>query len=417
MASLLRPIIAVLLAASIVLAGNALEGVLLPIRAAIEGFTRFQIGLIGSAYYAGLMIGSLLCPLAIARVGHIRAFAVFTAIATISPLVEAIWPQPEVWWIMRGLTGVCFAGILTVFESWLNGVSTNDTRGRVLSIYTIVNLSAVMIGQQLVNLGAPESFQLFSLAAVMFSIAAVPIALTVAPAPALPRRPSLRLAWLYRISPAAMFGTAAAGLANGAFYTLGPIYARESGLPVSLIAIFMTCAIFGGALAQWPVGRLSDRFDRRKVMCAIAAAAALAGVSLHFASGGATELKLMLIFVFGACSLPVYWISLAHANDYAERQDSVDVSSNLLLIFSVAAIGGPLVASLLMERAGAGGLFLWTAAIHVIFACLVAWRTLQRSPVPPQDRDAYVAMPKTSSAAVFGLDPRSEPSPPASRDP
>lgn len=410
MADIIRPIAALLLSASIVLAGNALEGVLLPLRASEEGFTQLQIGLIGSAYYLGLMIGCLLCPWAIARVGHIRAFAVFTAVATISPLAEAIWTVPHIWWMIRALTGICFAGILMVFESWLNGMASNETRGRVLSTYTFINLSSVMLGQQLINLGDPKSFELFSLAAIMFSVAAVPVALTLAPTPVAPRRPSVRLLWLTRLSPAAVIGSASAGLANGAFYSLGPVYAQSIGLPVSMIAFFMSFAILGGALAQWPVGKLSDRIDRRYVLAGVMIGAAAVAIAIYLMGGAEPDTKLLLAFLFGACALPAYWISLAHANDYAEREDSVDVSSNLLLIFSVAAIGGPVVASLVMDSAGPSALFLWTAGIHILAAVAVILRTYLRAAVPAEDRDAYVALPKTSSPAVYELDPRGAPS-------
>ncbi len=411
MLAIIRPIAMLLLSAAIVLAGNALEGVLLPLRADIEGFTRLEIGLIGSAYYTGLMIGCLGCPWVIARVGHIRAFAVFTAVATMSPLIEAIWTVPPVWWTIRGMTGVCFAGILMVFESWINGRASNETRGRVLATYTITNFSVIIIGQQLINLGDPARFELFSLAAIMFSVASVPVALTLAPTPSFPKRPRLRLLWLYKLSPAALIGCAAAGLANGAFYSLGPVYARISGLPVSLIAFFMTFAVLGGALAQWPVGRLSDRIDRRKVLAGLTGGAAITGTSLFLASGGAPVLQLALGFTFGILALPVYWVCLAHANDYAEVEDTVDVSSNLLLVFSIAAIGGPVFASLLMERAGAGGLFVWTSFVHICATVFIALRMLVRAALPPEERDTYVAMPKTSSPAVYELDPRGTPHP------
>lgn len=406
MVAIIRPIAMLLTSAAIVLAGNALEGVLLPLRADIEGFTRLEIGLIGSAYYAGLMIGCLGCPWVIARVGHIRAFAAFTSVATMSPLIEAIWTAPPVWWLIRGLTGVCFAGILMVFESWINGRASNETRGQVLATYTIINFTVIIFGQQLINVGDPASFELFSLAAIMFSLAAAPVALTLAPAPSFPKRPKLRLLWLYRLSPAALAGCAAAGLANGAFYSLGPVYARISGLPVSLIAFFMTFAVLGGALTQWPIGRLSDRIDRRRVISGLTGGAAIVGMCLFLASGAAAWLQLALAFLFGIAALPVYWISLAHANDYAEAEDTVDVSSNLLLVFSIAAIGGPVFASLLMERAGAGGLFVWTSFVHVCALLFVLLRMRTRAPMPPEERDAYVAMPKTSSPAVYELDPR-----------
>ncbi len=415
---MLQSISLLLLSAAIVLAGNALEGVLLPLRADLEGFTRLQIGLITSSYYTGLMVGCLVCPWAIARVGHIRAFAVFTSVATIGPLVEPIWTAPAVWWCVRGLTGLCFAGILTVFESWLNGMATNETRGRILSIYTIINFSVIVIGQQFINLGDPKNFELFSLSALMFSVASVPLALTAGPTPSIPRRPRLRLFWLIGVSPAAVAGCACAGLANGAFYALAPLYAKGAGLPLSLTALFVTCAIIGGAMAQWPLGRLSDRFDRRLVMMVLTAIASISGMGL-FILGAPIDLgaligfalpkveipalPFVLVLLFGACALPIYWITLAHANDHVGSGQSVDISSNLLFVFALMAVAGPVCASFAMNKFGIGGLFLWTAGIHVMAAALISLSVLIRRPA---QRGHYVSMPKEFTPAVYELDPR-----------
>ncbi len=406
MAGLLRPVTALFISAAIVLCGNGLETVLLPLRADIQGFTRLEIGLIGSAYWLGITIGCVICPRIIGRVGHPRAFTVFTAIATISPLLEAMWQEPAFWWLMRGLTGVCFAGILTVLESWINSAAPNGQRGRLLSTYTILNFSVIMTGQQLLGLANPAGFYLFSVSAMLFSLAAVPLALTLTPSPSPPRRPHPRPAWLWKISPAAVIGCAGAGLANGAFWALGPIYAKASGLPSSLIPVFMTCVVLGGALAQWPIGKWSDHTDRRRVLIFITLGASAVGGLLFFFSGGSWQVKLALGLAFGACALPVYWISVAHANDYATTLESVDVSTNLLLIFASAGIAGPILGSIASASFGPGGIFLYTAVIHASLAGFIYWRTRVRDAMPPSERDPYVPIPEKSSPSVFELDPR-----------
>ncbi len=417
MVATIRPMVALFLSAAIVLCGNGLETVLLPLRAEIEGFTRLEIGLIGSAYWLGITVGCILCPRIIARVGPPRAFTVFTAVATVSPLLEAIWQYPAFWWFLRALTGVCFAGILTVLESWLNSTATNDTRGRVLSAYTITNFGVIIIGQQLINLASPAGFELFTVSAILFSLAAVPLALTLSQPPTAPRQVKPRPLWLYRISPAAVIGCVGAGLANGAFWALGPVYATASGLPVSLVAFFMTFTVLGGALAQWPVGKWSDTQDRRRVLMAITLGAGAIGLLLFLLSGAPPTVKLLLGFAFGACALPVYWISVAHANDYVTASESVEVSSNLLLIFAASAIAGPVLGSAFSSGLGVGGLFLYTALIHMLVAGLVYLRMRARAPVPAEQKDAYVAVPTKSSVQVFELDPRSTPTGDAAAEP
>jgi len=406
MVGLLRPLTALFVSAGIALCGNGLETILLPFRADLEGFTGLEIGLIGSAYWLGVTIGCFACPGVVARVGHARAFTVFTAIATLSPLLEAIWQAPLFWWTMRGLAGVCFSGILMVLESWINSAAPNAQRGRVLGAYTITNFGGIVAGQQLLGLASPAGFQLFSISAMLFSLAAVPLSLTLTPTPSVPRRPMPRPLWLWKLSPAAVIGCIGGGLANGAFWALGPIYAKTSGLPASLVAAFMTCATLGGALAQWPVGKWSDLSDRRSVLATISLSASFLAVLLFFAAGQQGLGKLVLAFLFGASALPVYWVSIAHANDYVEASESVDVSSNLLLIFAVSAIAGPVLGSLTASIAGSGGVFLYTAIVHVLLAGFVVYRTKMRAPIPLPDRDPFVPMPEKSSQSVFELDPR-----------
>jgi MFS family permease len=194
----LRPVNALLLGAAVLQMGNGLTVALLPLRADADHFTQLEIGVLGSAYFAGLMIGCLLGPAVVTRVGHIRSFATFTAIASLTPLLHAIFPSPPIWWLLRALTRTCFAGLFMVIESWLTGVASTQTRGRVLAIYTIINLMVVSLGIQLIQLGDPRSFELFSLIAILFSLAAVPVALQTSTAPEPPRRAKLRIAWLMR---------------------------------------------------------------------------------------------------------------------------------------------------------------------------------------------------------------------------
>lgn len=409
MTSLLRPVTALLLSAAILLLGNGLNGVLLPIRAVGEHFTRLEIGLVGSAYFAGLMLGCLIGPAIIARVGHIRAFVAFTAIATITPLCIAMSSLPWVWWGLRGLNGLCFAGLFMAIESWLNGVSEAQTRGRVFAAYTTINLTVVTIGMQLLNLGSPMSFELFSLTAMLYSLAAVPIALTKTSAPPPPRRAQLHLLWVFNVSPAAMLGSLLSGVANSAFWGLAPLYASSAGLPDHGIALFMTIVVLGGAASQWPIGHLSDRLGRRTVTAFVTAVAAAAGITLYFlGSGEAPPVAIyVLAGLYGAMAFPVYALCVAHANDLVHRKRAVAISSGLLLTFSIGAVFGPLLASLMMAQIGNPALFLHTAIAHVLIAFVMVLRLARRPKQPGDKLENYVAVPGTTPA-MFDLDPRSQ---------
>jgi MFS family permease len=410
MAGLLRPITALLLSTAILLMGNGLNGVLLPIRALGEHFTRLEIGLVGSSYFAGLMLGCFVCPAIVARVGHIRAFAAFTAIVTVTPLGHAIASEPAVWWALRALNGLCFAGLFMTIEGWLNAVSTVESRGRVFAAYTMINLTVVTVGMQLTNLGQPMSFELFSIVATLYSLAAVPIALTRTSAPPPPSRARLRLLWLLGVSPAAMLGSLFAGLGNAAFWALSPLYGKAVGLSDRGIALFMTVVVLSGAASQWPAGLLSDRLGRRPVSAAIALAAATAALALSVTTvkDGNDIVLYGLAAVYGARAFPAYALCVAHANDLVHRKRAVEVSSALLMTFSIGAIMGPLLASLLMAETSNRALFVHAAIAQVLLALIMLLRIKRRPKLPREHVEGYVAIPRTSPA-VFDLDPRAEP--------
>jgi MFS family permease len=407
MTGVLKPCTALLIAAAILLMGNGLLGVLLPLRADVEHFSRLEIGLLGSSHYAGLMAGCLLCPLAIARVGHIRAFIAFTASVAVTPLLHAIWPDPLAWSALRALNGLCFAGLTMGIESWLTGASTIDTRGRVLAAYTLVNLTVITAGMQMAALASPKGFELFSLVAILYSLAAVPVALTTAPAPTPPKKPKLRLGWLLAVSPAAVAGCLLVGMANSAFWTLAPLYARSAGFSLTEVATFMTVAVVGGAVSQWPAGFLSDRIGRRPLVAALVSVAAVAGLGLYHLCTSSPSVIFVFAAVYGACHFPIYMLCVAHANDLVHEKRAVEVSSGLLLTFSIGAVLGPLLASWAMSRLGHGALFLHAAAAHILIAAVMILRVRWRPKLPAERREEFVAVPGTTPA-VFQLDPRSE---------
>ena len=401
----LAPVAALLLSVFILLAGNGLQGTILPIRADIEGFSASAIGGIGAAYYLGFTLGCLAGPHAIRRVGHIRAFAALAAIAAAASMLHALIVSPIPWYVFRCLTGICFAGLYMIIESWLNERSTNENRGRLLSVYQSVNLTAITGGQFLLNAADPAGFELFGIITVLIGLGLVPVALTTATAPQPIQETKLRIGWLYGISPVAVLGCLAVGLANGAFWSMAPVFARLSGLDVSQIAIFMAVAIVGGALLQLPLGRMSDHYDRRYVIIGACLLSAASGLGLAFLGGHSNLVMLGLAFLFGGFALPIYALSIAHANDLVEPGDRIGVSGGLLLVFGLGAIAGPVVAAAVMDVAGHEALFWFTAAIHVVTAGFAYYRTKRRVVPPAEERDNFVLV-NVSSPAVFRIDPR-----------
>jgi MFS family permease len=399
---------ALLLATAVLLMGNGLLGVLVPIRADLQQFSRLEIGALGSGHFFGLMVGCLLAPRIIAQAGHIRAFTAFTATATITPLLHAMWPDPVVWTVLRALNGICFAGLFMGIESWLTEASSHESRGRVLAAYTIVNLTVVTIGMQMIGLAEPTGFELFSLVAILYSLAAVPVALTRTTAPSPPRTARLRLGWLFAISPAAVLSCMFAGLANSAFWTLITLYGAAAHFRIEETATLLGTAVLAGAASQWPAGLVSDKLGRRVTLIAVAIGAAAAGIGLFAFVEMGKPAVFALAAIYGACAFPIYPLAVAHANDLVPRERAVEVSSGLLLTFSAAAVLGPLAAALAISQISAAALFLHTAMAHALIAVVLLVRSTIRPTLPTEDRDAFVALPRTTPA-VFELDPRAEP--------
>lgn len=402
---------ALLLSIGIMTLGYGLLGSLLAVRMAVEEFSTLTAGVVMSCFFLGLMVGSQTVGWVVRRVGHIRTFAALASIFSAATLAHVFYIDPVLWAVLRLIEGYCMAGLLMCAESWLNDRATNETRGSVLSLYMIASYLFGSLGQMLLATGAVEGFLLFALSSVLMSLALVPVALTRAPAPALPEQSLFGLRRLLEISPLGVVGCFVSGLTTGAFYALGPRYGADLGLETIEIAVFMGVTIFGGLLLQWPVGRLSDRIDRRKVISG--AGALLALMTIGLAVTVATPLLPMgpwvlgLVLLLGGMMFVLYPLSLSHANDFISAQDFVPASGGLILFYGMGATIGPVAASLAMEAVGGLGLFGFGAVSGLALSVFSLWRLRQGDAVAAEDKTPFLVTPRTAYV-VYELDPRAE---------
>jgi MFS family permease len=402
----IAPVAALLLSVAILLTGNGLQGTLLPVRAQLEEFSTLDIGILGSAYYLGFAAGCFLSPLLVRRVGHIRAFTAMSAIASAAVLVHAVYTYSWVWWVVRALTGFCFAALYAVIESWLNERATNETRGKVMSAYLIIQLTVITLGQMMITLSDPAQFALFALASILVSVAAVPVAMTSAAAPAPIERVKVRIRHLIGVSPVGFAGSFAHGMAGGAFWSLAPLFGSRNGMGVSGIAVFMSITVVAGAAGQWPIGRLSDRTDRRSVLIFACAGAALAAIGMIFLRFLSVHSMYAYAALWGFFAFPLYAIAVAHANDFAKPTEFVEVSSGLLLVYGAGAVLGPVIASQAIVVVGPDGLFGTTAAVHLVLIVFVLWRKHVREAPPMEEHVTFVEalQATTTASATFDIE-------------
>ena len=375
----LAPVTTLLIGVAILLTGQGMQGTLLPLRASLEQFSTFSIGSIGAAYFFGFTVGCLKGGELVKSVGHVRVFLAMSALASATPLIHGMILNPVAWVFLRSLTGFCFAVLYIVIESWLNEQSTNESRGLVFSTYVMITLTVMAAGQMMTLLYDPSGFQLFIIASVLVSLSAVPIALSTSESPIQPHAVEVDIPRLFQLSPAGTIGCLGVGISNGAFWSLAPVFTAGISKDPSLAAWFMSSAVVGGAIAQWPIGSLSDRIGRRRtlILCSVAGAFFAAVILLMSGELGFLGINL-LSAAWGMCAFPMYAIAVAHANDYADADDYVMVSSGLLLMFGAGAIFGPFLASAVMEFTGASGLYLTTLFVHAALALYVLLRIVRR---------------------------------------
>lgn len=394
----LSPVAPLLVAAGILLAGNGMQSTLLTVRAEMEGFAPFVVGAMGTTYFLGFLAGSMTVARLIANVGHIRVFAGLAAIVAATSLALVMFIDPYVWIGLRLIVGFCVSGLFTVVESWLNESTDNADRGQLLSIYRLIDLFCVTGSQLILPVVGADGFEIFALMAMLFCLSLVPVSMSRQSAPAPSQKMHFDLQMVWRISPLACIGMLAIGLSNNSFRTIGPLYASRIGLDLEGVAYFMAAGIIGGAVLQFPLGILSDRWDRRWVLIFATLGASLAGLSLSLAGTADPYAVYAGIFVFGAFALPLYSLSVAHANDHAPAGEYAAVSAGLIFLFSIGAAIGPILASLVIEQFGAPALFTYISLIHLALVAVALYRLMVRPSVPRYERVRYTALLRTSPA-------------------
>jgi MFS family permease len=373
---ILLPLTALLASIALLLGGNGLLGTLLAVRSQVEGWGERTTGLVMSGYFVGFFLGTFTAPPLIRRVGHIRAFAFHAALAAAAVLVYPLWMEPVGWMLLRVVTGMALVGLCTVIESWLNAQAAPEHRSRVFGVYMVVSLLALAAGQLLLDLQPPRSPVLFSVVAILFALAILPVSATRLTPPAMTVAPKVHLLQICRAAPSAAAGALLAGLALGAFWGMGAVYAASLGLDRAGIGTFMAATIIGGAALQLPIGRLSDRGDRRSTLALVAACgAATALVALRFdpqSHAGAHA----LFFLFGGLAFALYPLAVAHLLDRLPADQLLAGCSALLLLNGVGAAIGPAAAGVLMQAFGPVALPLFFAATLALLALVAGGRRL-----------------------------------------
>ena len=409
MGSSLRSSFSLLLGMSILLMGSGLIGTLLGLRAVSEGFSELAIGIVMSAFFVGFIVGSWMIPALITRVGHIRTFAALAALSAVAALAHALWVDPVFWWVLRLISGISLLGSYMVIESWLNE-QVVEKRGQVFAIYMMTSLLALGIGQYLLLIYGPDAIQSFILVAMLFALGLVPIALTPVTQPVPIRTVGLPLRELYRRAPVGTVGAGVSGLITGAFWGLAAVFAREIGLSDAGVAAFLSAAIFGGAMLQYPIGHASDRGDRRKALIAVAGLAAVGSVALFFAIGQSTALIVVLALLWGGFAFTLYALSVAQTYDRLDASEALEATRGLLLMNGIGSATGPMLAGLILHLGGASALPLAFATVLGLFILFVLLQLRQEEPTPQPEMTAFVPLTRTSTVAAE-IDPRTEADP------
>ncbi len=368
------------------------------------------IGLIGSAYFGGFLLGTLTCHRVIDRVGHIRSFSVFAAIATTATLLFLIFDQISVWVILRVIAGYAIAGQYVVIESWLNDKASNDNRGRIFSIYMMVSWAASGVSPLALNLADPTGHLLLTMAAIALVLSMIPLALTRIGNPEIGDREHFGLVKLYKISPTGIVACFGSGLATPAFYALLPAYMVDVGFSTGELSFVYSFSTIAGLLAQFPIGYLADHLGRRPMMLVTSIGAAAAAFGLYFMGQYSFAMLAGLIFVFEGLMAPLYGLGVGQTSDYIDKKDFVAASSGLLFAWGLGSAIGPAVAGGLIGLAGPRGLFLFMAGSLILFVLFLLYRMLVRRAKSAKEQLDYVAVPLTQG--TYGapeLDPRAEP--------
>jgi MFS family permease len=388
----------------ILLSGSGLLGILLGLRGAQENFGNLVLGVVMSAFYIGYMAGAWICPPLILRVGHIRAFASFAASAAAVSLAYGLMVGPIAWWCLRIVNGIAIMGIYMVIESWINE-RTDSARAGIFALYMMINLLAIAIGQYLIVVQGADGLGSFAIAAILFCLGLLPIALTPVHQPVPVQTPTLSLRKLFRASPTGVAGSFGSGLVLGSFWALSAIFARSLGLDDLGVANFTASAILGGALLQWPIGWLSDRRDRREVLALVCVGAtislaAMALVDLIAGPAPGPIWFMPLSCATGAFIFSIYGLSVAQTHDRFPPAEALEATRGLLLVHGIGAATGPLIAGAIMQLLDERGFPIALGLVTIMLATYSAVRVRRDPPLPPASRGSFVPVDQSSPGTM-----------------
>ncbi len=396
MFGIVRTIWQLLLGILLLMVGNGLQGTLVGLRGVEEDFSTLELSLIMAAYFGGFLVGSRLTPFMITRVGHIRVFAALASTISAALILFAIAPFAWVWIILRVLVGIGFSGVYVVAESWLNDSSTNENRGKVLALYIIVQMIGITSAQGLLNFGDPSGYFLFAISSVLVSISFMPILLSVNPVPPFQTTKPMKIRKLLHISPLGVVGMFCLGAVFSALFGMSAVFGRRSGLSVAEVSLFISMIYVGGIIFQFPIGYWSDRIDRRKLILIISALCSLS--ALGGSVLGHHFIPLLLVsFMIGATTNPMYSLLIAHTNDFVDNEDMPACAGGMIFINGLGAISGPFLVGWIMDAFGALGFFHFIAAIMIMLTLFSGLRMQLR--ILPKDFETMSYPPVSPSAS------------------
>ncbi len=384
--------------------GNGLLGTLLGIRSELEGFATASTGIVMASYYAGFLLASRIVPQTLEKVGHVRVFAALASLASASPLVHSVFVTPAVWSAMRFIFGFCMAGLYVVSESWLNQTATNETRGRLLSVYMLVMMGGLGVGQLFLGISSPSGFKLFVLASLFVSLAVVPITLSQGAGPEFHAIEPLKASELWKLAPLGIVGGLGVGITNGALVGIGPVYATRIGFGTGEVALIMGAALVGSVAWQWPIGHMSDHMPRRRALLLVTGLAAVVAALGSLTDTPSFGHLTLVMFLFGGLTFPMYSITLSHISDVVGTNQAVSASALYVFVGGIGAILGPLVAAWALETVGASGFFIVMAMTHALVGVFALYQiAVVDPPISPEQQKPWIPMPARASAVVTRL--------------
>jgi len=372
--------------------GVGAQGSLVGLRASMEGFDMTVIGLVMSGYFAGFIIGAKQIPRMMKRVGHVRTFAAVSALSSIVLLLYPIVVDAWVWFLLRLVTGFALSGIYIVAESWLNHAATSASRGKILSLYSVIFLIGLLLGQFMITLADPGGFKLFSVISALISLAAIPILVTATPTPVLEHSHKVRLKALFIKAPLGVVGIFLAQFCAGVLFGMGPVFGNMRNLGTAEIAMFMAAIPAGAIILQWPIGMLSDKVqDRRTIVALAAAAAAIASTCAMVLSHIDFVGLLVALVILGGTAMPLYSLTIAVINDFMHHNEIVGAAASATLVGGVGSALGPYLASLVMGAVGSDGFFYALIIAAAMLAIYSLYRIRKYEYVGEEERAHFAA--------------------------